>query len=368
MNVFFVSLSYIGAALILKQCWPYFFSKPVPSPTKEENEYPLVSVIVPARNEEKSLPHLLDSLLKSDYPKLEIIVVDDQSTDQTYEVASKYTATVIKAPSKPAGWIGKNWACSIGAKAALGELLLFTDADTVHTPSGLRQSVSYLLYKKAALLSAPSFHANKHWWEKLLAPFYFLVNVAVTPYNKPSLKTPYAIGQYLLFDAAFYKKLGGHTVSKSSLAEDAELARQTLKQKGKYVMYTEHRLFSVQMFDSFKSFIAGWNRLLRLGMHYMSFYSVFISTLAICALTSALSHPTKPVYWVPTLIALLGIVAVQRKVGNFSFGGLFLFPLSALLFILLGLWASVQSLLDLPMEWRGRIYSQTGNIYKPSSN
>jgi 4,4'-diaponeurosporenoate glycosyltransferase len=362
MEVVFTVLAYAGLLAVITQSWPYFSGKLPAHDTPLAEQLPLVSVIIPARNEEKSLPKLLESLLETDYAACEIIVVDDHSEDRTYETAGTFPVTVIKAPPKPDGWMGKSWACYIGSLFAKGDLLLFTDADTIHTPTGLREAVTFLLHTKAVLLSAPSFHQNKLWWEKLLGPFHFLITVAATPFNKPNLKNPYAIGQYLLFEKEFYLSVGGHTAISSSLAEDVDLARMTIANGGHYRLYTHSRLYEVQMYNSFAEFVSGWSRLLRVGMQYMEISSMFISTLAVFALLSVFHESGSIIYWVPTLLTLICIAQVQQTTGNYSIWGVIFYPLGLGLFILLGTWAAISQVLHLPLRWRGRMYPQPGNI------
>ncbi len=358
MDVLFTVLAYAGVVLVLFQTWPYFFSNRSAFQKPALTRYPKVSVIIPARNEENPLPALLNSLFLSDYPDYEVIVVDDQSSDLTFQVACAYPVKAIKAPPKPNGWIGKSWACHIGAQHAEGALLLFTDADTTHQPDGLRKAVDYLASTGDVMISAPSYHKNNNWWEKLLGPFYFLVTVAATPYNKPSLENPYAIGQYLLFDKNSYLQMGGHAAIKSSLAEDVDLARLILTHQQKYSIYTHTKLYEVQMYADFQSFTSGWNRLLRLGMQYMGFSSVIISFLSIFALTSCFTSEINIIRLIPTVITLFCIGVMQRKMGNFNIWGILLFPFSLLLFMGMGLRAALFHMLNIPLVWRGRVYKQ----------
>jgi cellulose synthase/poly-beta-1,6-N-acetylglucosamine synthase-like glycosyltransferase len=362
MEVVFTVLAYAGLLVVITQSWPYFSNHIPAKSILPVAEQPLVSIIIPARNEENSLPKLLASLLESEYTTYEILVVDDHSEDLTYEVASKFAVTVIKAPPKPEDWVGKSWACYIGSCFAKGELFLFTDADTVHTQSGLKEAVAHLRSSKAVLLSAPSFHQNNHWWEKLLGPFHFLVTMAATPFNKPNLENPYAIGQYLLFDAVFYQSLGGHTAISSSLGEDVDLARMTITNGGLYQLHTHTRLYEVQMYKGFGEFLSGWSRLLRVGMQSMEISSMIISTLAIFALLAIFHESGDIIYWVPTLLTLICIWHVQQFTGNFSIWGIVFFPLGLGLFILLGTWAAISQVLHLPLQWRGRTYTQPGNV------
>ena len=144
------------------------------------SDSPKVSIIVAARNEALNLPVLLASLTDLNYRGAEVIVVDDQSTDDTNAVAQSFkpafaramkTLQVIPGKQRPSGWMGKQWACAQGAEVATGELLLFTDADTVHAPNGLQTVVAELLRRRCAMVSVPPYHQTNKLWEEPLGSF-----------------------------------------------------------------------------------------------------------------------------------------------------------------------------------------------------
>src|ERR1041385_4157780 len=139
---------------------------------------PLVSVIIPARNEARNIERCLRSVLSTDYPAIEAIVVDDHSTDGTGDMARTIAAAdgrvrVIEAPSLPADWFGKQWACSTGARAARGELLLFTDADTRPPPTLIPRAVNGLLRRGADLFSVAGHQEMHSFWERVVQPQIF---------------------------------------------------------------------------------------------------------------------------------------------------------------------------------------------------
>src|SRR3712207_1251313 len=134
-----------------------------------------VSVIVPARNEERYIARCLDSLLGQDYPSFEIIAINDSSTDRTGEIMKTYAAKDsrvihIDASPKPEGWTGKNWACYQGYLHAKGELLMFTDADSRHMPSAMSLAVGHLVSQTLdALTAVPRLICND-FWTKITLP------------------------------------------------------------------------------------------------------------------------------------------------------------------------------------------------------
>ena len=136
---------------------------------------PRVSVLVPARNEEHNIEACMTSLLKQEYPDFEVIVLDDHSTDNTLSILTHLVKRdnhlqIIEGRPLPDGWLGKHWACHQLDRATTGELILFVDADTRHTPDMLLDSVSALLAERADLVTAFPRKEMVTWGERLLVP------------------------------------------------------------------------------------------------------------------------------------------------------------------------------------------------------
>lgn len=359
-------VAYVAALGVWIRFWPYLinqFSKRF----IRLKEASAVSVIIPARNEAHNISNLLDSLLQLDYPAVEIIVVDDGSTDHTSQIAEQYPVKVIAAPPKPHGWVGKSWACHLGAMAATGKYLLFTDADTIHKPESLTYAVGFLQRTKSKMISAPPYHINKQWWEKLLGPFFCLIHAGASPYDHVSVEHPYALGQYLLLEKEFYHRIGGHTLVQGEIADDASLAKLVIANKGKFAMYAGAKLCEVQMYESFEDFVQGWLRILRLGMRELKPSVVFYTLLPLLTLNLANLFSFELASWIPLILTLICFALVQPKLGNFSLTGLLVFPFSVMLFITLACWAGICQAFNLPILWSGRLYIPdkkitTGNI------
>src|SRR5205823_6202747 len=159
---------------------------------------PVISVIVPARNEEACLALCLRSLVAQTGVAFEMIVVDDASTDRTGEIARSFISsqsgpsdvtslagmTVISAPPLPENWTGKNNAMAAGAKIARGKWLLFTDADTVHKTGSLARAVAEAEEHGAALLSYSPEQEVRSFWEKAVMPVIFAELAATYPPKK----------------------------------------------------------------------------------------------------------------------------------------------------------------------------------------
>jgi glycosyltransferase involved in cell wall biosynthesis len=228
----------------------------------------LVSVVVPARNEETSLAHCLESLVTQTGLKFEIIVVDDDSTDRTRQIAQSFSQVrVVDAPPVPPGWTGKNNALIAGAKAADGTWLLFTDADTVHQSGALARSVTEAEQHGAALLSYSPAQEVHGFWENAVMPVIF-AELACT-YRPSQICDPAsgaaaANGQYLLITRKAYDAVGGHTAVAGSLLEDVALAKM-VKASGRKIFFRfGGDAVRTRMYRSFSQLCEGWTKNLRL--------------------------------------------------------------------------------------------------------
>jgi glycosyltransferase involved in cell wall biosynthesis len=231
---------------------------------------PVVSVIVPARNEEASLKKCLDSLVAQAGVTFEIIVVDDHSTDQTRAVAlsvselsGQIPVRLVEAGPLPAGWTGKNNAVTAGARTACGAWLLFTDADTIHLPGSLVRSLEEAKRRHAALLSYSPEQIVKSFWEKAVMPVIFAELAAKF---RPSLvidpHSPVAAanGQYILITREAYDAAGGHVAIAANLLEDVELARAVKKSGRKIFFRFGGDAVRTRMYRNFAQLREGWTK------------------------------------------------------------------------------------------------------------
>ncbi len=240
---------------------------------------PLVSVIVPARNEARHIERCVRSLLGSHYPALEVIVVDDHSTDGTGDLArtaghGDARLSVVVPPPLPEGWFGKPWACWIGAKAARGELLLFTDADTTHAPDLLPRAVRALRGGGFGLLSVAGAQEMVSFWERVVlpVPFFFLLlrfggTAAIERARRP--QDVIANGQCFLVARAAYDVAGGHFAVRDQVAEDLRIA-QRFHAKGQRVgVRLGVAQLSTRMYSSLRTLVNGWAKNVYAGGRHM---------------------------------------------------------------------------------------------------
>ena len=196
---------------------------------------PRISVLVPARNEEDTIGPCVSSLLAQDYPDFQVIVINDNSTDGTAAILSKLEQgdsrlKIISGQPLPPDWLGKHWACHQLYRAADGELLMFTDADTVHAPDTLRCATAALLEEKADMISILPRHILHSLAEKLLMPAFALgafANVPLPPRLRPgNTKLASSSGKLMLFRRTSYEAAGGFQSIRQSVLDDLQLAEK----------------------------------------------------------------------------------------------------------------------------------------------
>ena len=200
---------------------------------------PMVSIIVPARNEGRAISKCLQSLLSQDYDNYEVIAVDDSSTDNTFSIISdlsknNHTLTPIKCPPRPDDWVGKNWACFQGYKKSTGEILLFTDADTQHRPDALSSAINTMIHDKIdALTLVPKLLCQDIITKVTLPVLSVFLHSRYSPLrvNNPNNKIGYFFGSFYLISKTNYEKIGTHEEVRQELVEDGALGR-IVKERG----------------------------------------------------------------------------------------------------------------------------------------
>jgi chlorobactene glucosyltransferase len=231
---------------------------------------PPLSVIIPARNEAHNIADCVRSVLASDYPRLEVIVVDDHSTDGTGAIVRELAVAdprlrLVQAPELPAGWFGKQWACQSGAAAATGELLCFTDADTRHGRQLLARSVGAMRARGADLFTVAGHQEAVTFWEKVIQPFVFSILLsryggleAMSRSTKPLDKI--ANGQFILMSRLTYARIGGHEAVRDHVAEDLRLA-QIITERGMQAhMLLARDELRTRMYTSLAEIRRGWGK------------------------------------------------------------------------------------------------------------
>jgi 4,4'-diaponeurosporenoate glycosyltransferase len=318
-----------------------------------------VSVVVPARNEERRLPRLLASLEAQLEPPLEVLVVDDDSTDRTAAVARAAGVGVVESAARPAGWLGKPWACAQGAAAATGERLLFLDADTWLAPDGLtRLTAAHAGTADGGLLSVQPFHHVERPHEQLSAVCN-VVPILASGMAAPGDRRPsVAFGPCLLARADALAAVGGFEAVRGEIVEDAALAH-AFRATGRPVRCLGGgSTVAFRMYpDDLRSLVEGWSKNLAGGavrVHPVALLgAVLWVTAGLSVLYDALTEPSAVVLGAYAAIAGQ-LWWMLRRLGSFHWATAVLFPVPLLAFVALFLRSVWLRVARRPVPWRGR--------------
>lgn len=324
--------------------------------------FPSVSILIPARDEAENLMRLLPSLLCLEPAPTETLVIDDRSGDTTAEVAAGFGMRVIRSTEPPEGWSGKNWALWLGQHAAVGDWLLFTDADTWHAPESLGAAMTTALRERADLLSVLTGQECRTLWERLILPFaYSHYFAAICPEwaNDDCSPSAFANGQYLLFRREVYRCLGGHAAVRASLGEDVELARLARRSGARVRVYRAEHLVRVRMYRSFGAIQTGFRKFTAGYLRAYPPHGVIIAAstaLAGLPLIWALRGNVSR-RWV-AIAYVVGVAGYWPWVRWFGVGRLYtlLQPLAYAAFQLVAIDAGLRSALRIRVTWKGRRY------------
>ncbi len=230
---------------------------------------PLVSILIPARNEEKNIGNILNDIMHQDYSLIEVIVFDDNSSDRTSDIVKEYAAKdkrirLVKSVGLPDGWIGKNHACHSLSEVARGEYFLFLDADVRIKDQLVLNAISYAEHYRLSLISIFPKQIISTPGEIMTVPVmnYILLSllplILVRKSRRPSLSA--ANGQFMFFRSDIYKALLPHEVMKNNMVEDIEIARYYKKEKQNIACLTGDDSIKCRMYEGFNEAINGFSK------------------------------------------------------------------------------------------------------------
>lgn len=339
----------------------------VPPPARR----PRVSLLVPARNEAVNLRETLPPILRVHYDDLEILLLDDDSTDDTAAVVQAHAEglggerlRLIRGAPLPAGWAGKNWACHQLATAAVGEVLIFCDADVTVGPDAILRTVGALERYGAGAATALPRQRFEQWYAAAVVPLIAQLPVIATlplplvpRTSAPSLSM--GNGQWLAFTRECYAGVGGHAAVRASLVEDVALARRVKRSGRRLVALAAARDLEVQMYRDAAGVREGFSKNLYLlaGGRPLSFFmvlTVFLLTAVAPWLGMVLG---RTVMLLPLalllLVRLCGAVLLRQ-----SAAPLLLHPVGSILVVVLGLESMLRARRG--AVWKGRVTAVAG--------
>jgi len=228
----------------------------------------LISVIVPARNEEKYIQKCIQSLLDQNIKNYELLLVDDNSTDSTFDLMENFRndsrVRIFKAGEKPSGWVGKNWPCYIGYQNSKGKYLMFTDADTIHSNRSVRDSLGTLMKEKLDVITAVPNLKYPNFIVKMVLPVlsvFMFSRYSPMRVNDPNVSIGYLFGSFFVITRECYESVGTHAIVKSEIVEDGALGKKLKEEGYKLKMFRGEDLLEAYWARDFNTL---WNSLKRL--------------------------------------------------------------------------------------------------------
>ena len=259
----------------------------------------LVSLLVPARNEENRLGRCLESLTSQRYPNIEIIVLDDQSIDRTSKIVDDFSKTdprvkLISGRELPAGWVGKHWACDQLSRIAQGDYILFVDADTVLSQEAVTASVKFARRKKSDLLTVIPKREALCLAEKLMFPFIDWIIFSWLPMKAAHrLKNSYlsaTFGQFMLFKRSAYESSGGHEGIKDNAIDDLELGRVIKRSGLRWVLLDGSEMVESLAYGGNLGAIKGIARSIFPALNYRVSILLVLTTVLMCVAILPIVH------------------------------------------------------------------------------
>jgi chlorobactene glucosyltransferase len=344
-----------------------------PSPEKR-GTLKRVSICIPARNEARVIGETVRALLAQSYPHLEILILDDHSTDGTGDLARAAAngdrrLRIISGAELPQGWHGKNWACQQLGEVATGDWLVFTDADVRWQNDAMAALIAQAECTRADLLTVWPTQTTITWTERLVVPLMALVILAYLPalavHHAPFASLAAANGQCLCFRASAYRKLGGHTLVRNRIIEDIAFAR-AVKRSGLRLRTADGggvigcRMYAnwQEVRDGYaKNIIAGYGSVTGLLLGTLFHWAVFLLPwvwLVVLVVRTGHALSLQAIGVVGLCALGIGVRALTAAMTRQRVGDALLMPVSALLMTIIAGQALWWRLCYGGVRWKGR--------------
>lgn len=337
------------------------------APKKSEDK--TLSIIIPARNEAKNIPILLDSLKKQTVLPKEILVVNDDSTDDTEEIATQYGAQVVTFRGEKDGWVGKSAGSWLGAKQATGDYLLFLDADIFlpHEESLEKIIRQFQTLDAEGALSIQPYHVIQRPYENLSAVFNIIVLAGMNRFSflQELLAPGGAFGPALLCQRETYFNIGGHNKNRKNIMQNMDLGNLFIENNFPLHLYSGKGVLHFRMYpEGIRSLIQGWSKNFATGSQ--ATHPLIMIGLIMWIAGAFLSF-LFPLYFLKTgnglalLISLAGYLIffihfyrMAKLAGNFHFLALLLYPLLFLAFVGIFIWSWIKTHFVREVVWKDR--------------
>lgn len=341
-----------------------FYKKPFI--TRKSSSDKKITIIIPVRNEESSIGNLLNDLKKQSTHHIEVIVVDDGSTDKTKEIVNQYDVRYfyISDNQKPKDYLGKSYAIEYGSNFATHDLLLFLDAD-VRLNENAITSLIYTHEKDAdTVISLQPYHHAINNYEQLSLPFN-LISLAANQTTTPHKQSIGLFGPCILISKENYLKINKHYHVRDSIIEDVSLGKVLKKHRISFKCYLGYPLISYRMYpDGVKTLYQGWTKNIiygALNTPFMLSIYIFFFVASILAIPLELTKSILQknmifliIYFCFYIIWMIRLFILVKPVGNFKKISIIFFPIVFINFFLIFLLSTFKKLFNLPVTWKDR--------------
>lgn len=321
---------------------------------------PLVSILIPVRNEEENISECLTSISKQDYKNFEVMVGNDNSTDNTDFILDQFAERFslirkIVIPPLPEGWSGKNFAADTLYRNSQGDLILYIDADVTLDKSAVSTAVNYMHNYYADVLSVFPSQKMKGLGEKIVVPLlnFFLLSLLplIQIYRSKNISLSAGIGQFILFRRSAYEITGGHKAVKNKVAEDLELIRSAKRNRLKVLTLLDEGLVSCHMYNGFTEAVNGFTKNFFRGTSFpVVLFIIFLNVYFIAFFSPFLMVFFNPGFAIPIFLILIIRLSVSIK-SRQPLTELLLHPFQMIILYIIGIRSVIYG--D-KVKWKGR--------------
>ena len=295
------TLLFVAGLIIIYWLHNQYHLDIIVEPVDPPSNAPLISICIPARNEERNIRACVEAVLNQTYPNFEIIVVDDRSTDATSGILHSIQndkLKIVNGSDLPSGWAGKPHALYQAASVAKGDWLCFIDADTFLTPEALASCYAKALETNADLFTMMTFQITETFWERVVLPLVMTaLSVGFSPrkVNDPERKDAIANGQFIFIQRSVYDAIHGHESVKDQIVEDKAISEKVKWSGHRLIVADGMKLARTRMYTSFATLWEGWTKNIYLGLRDQVGLMVLGAFGALVSVIAALVLPLWPV-------------------------------------------------------------------------
>jgi chlorobactene glucosyltransferase len=385
MLYFYLSTAFfIGGILIIYWLHNQYHLDIIVKPAPPPSLTPLISVCIPARNEERNIRACVEAMLAQDYPSIEVIALDDRSSDATPSILADIAShdprlRPISGSELPDGWAGKPHALYQASAVARGEWLCFVDADTFVMPEALSSCYAKAIETHADMFTIMTFQIMGTFWEKTVMPLIMTaLSVGFSPrkVNDPKRRDAIANGQFILIKRSVYDAIGGHEGVRDQIVEDKALAEQVKWNGYRLVVANGFSVAQTRMYTSLPEMWEGWTKNIYLGLRDQPSLLVLGIFGAFSLLIAALFLPVWPLLslfwylqgggWMAEAVLIMSLFlwvfliftrARVAKAMDISPWYALTTPLGAAVFAAMMLTSAWRVLSGKGVTWKGRVYT-----------